>query len=160
LSKALKGMKINKKGMEVIIKAFGELSVNELYELLQLRSEVFVVEQDCVYQDLDGKDTKALHIIGKKDEKIVAYTRCFKPGVYFEEASIGRVDVNQKYRKYKLGHAIMKASIEAIKDHYHTKKIKLSAQTYLVKFYESHGFHAVGIGYLEDGIPHIAMVKV
>lgn len=145
--------------MEITVKTFDELTTYELYELLQLRTEVFVVEQDCVYQDLDGKDTKALHIIGKKGEKIIAYTRCFKPGIYFEEASIGRVVVDQKHRKFMLGHEIMKASIEAIKDHYKTEKIKLSAQTYLMHFYESLGFQAVGEGYLEDGIPHIAMVK-
>ena len=145
--------------MKVIVKTFDELTNYELYELLQLRSEVFVVEQDCVYQDLDGKDSKALHIIGKKGENIVAYTRCFKPGIYFEDASIGRVVVDEKHRKFKLGHEIMKASIKAIRDHYKTEKIKLSAQTYLAHFYKSHGFHEVGEGYLEDGIPHIAMIK-
>ena len=79
--------------MEILVKHFEELSNYELYDLLQLRTQVFVVEQDCVYQDLDGKDNKALHIIGEKDGKIVAYTRCFGPGIYFEEASIGRVVV-------------------------------------------------------------------
>lgn len=145
--------------MEVIIKTFDELTLYELYDILKLRTEIFVVEQDCVYQDMDGKDSKALHVIGKKGEKIVAYTRCFKPGIYFEEASIGRVVVDQKHRKFKLGHEIMEASVKAIKDFYKTEKIKLSAQTYLIKFYESHGFHEIGEGYLEDGIPHIAMTK-
>ena len=146
--------------MDITVKLFDELTLNELYDLLQLRSEIFVVEQDCVYQDLDGKDSKALHVIGKKEGKIVAYTRCFRPGIYFEEASIGRVVVKASERKYGYGHDIMKASVEAIKNTYNTENIKLSAQTYLVNFYESHGFLAIGEGYLEDGIPHIAMIKV
>jgi len=145
--------------MIITIKKFKDFTVNELYDVLQLRSEVFVVEQDCVYQDIDGKDQNALHIIGKKEGKVVAYTRCFKPGYYFEEAAIGRVVVTMDQRKYGYGHDIMKASINAIKKEFETEKIKLSAQTYLIKFYESHGFKTIGEGYLEDGIPHIAMVK-
>ena len=145
--------------MNISIKKFNELSLNELYQILQLRSEVFVVEQDCVYQDIDGKDDKALHIIGEVNGEIVAYTRCFDKGFYFEEAAIGRVVVKDNQRKSGYGHQIMKASIEAIKDHFGTEKIKLSAQQYLIKFYESHGFTSIGEGYLEDGIPHIAMVK-
>ena len=145
--------------MDILVKKFEAISIYELYDLLQLRTQVFVVEQDCVYQDLDGKDTKALHIIGKKEGKIVAYTRCFEPGIYFEEASIGRVVVELEQRKYGYGHHIMQASIKAIKTHYKTETIKISAQTYLRKFYESHAFKQVGEGYLEDGIPHIAMIK-
>ena len=145
--------------MNISIKKFNELSLNELYQILQLRSEVFVVEQDCVYQDIDGKDDKALHIIGEVNGEIVAYTRSFDKGFYFEEAAIGRVVVKDNQRKYGYGHQIMKASIEAIKDHFGTENIKLSAQQYLIKFYESHGFTSIGEGYLEDGIPHIAMVK-
>lgn len=145
--------------MEIIVKTFEDLSIHELYDFLQLRSEIFVVEQDCVYQDLDGKDAKALHIIGIKEGKTVAYTRCFMPGIYFEEASIGRVVVEANQRKFGYGHDIMKASVKAIKDHYNTEIIKLSAQTYLKKFYNTHGFIETGEGYLEDGIPHIAMIK-
>ncbi|MFT4699078.1 MAG: ElaA protein [Flavobacteriaceae bacterium] len=145
--------------MEITIKNFSELNIYELYDILQIRSEVFVVEQDCVYQDIDGKDQKALHIIGEKEGKIIAYTRCFAPGDYFENASIGRVVVEISQRKFKYGHDIMKASIEAIKNKYQTNTIKLSAQVYLTNFYESHGFKQVGEGYLEDGIPHIAMLK-
>ena len=140
-------------------KSFNELSTTELYGILQLRSEVFVVEQDCVYQDLDGKDTKALHIFGVKNKKVVAYTRVFKPGDYFKEASIGRVVVAQSERQYKYGYAIMEASIEAVKNKFNTSKIKLSAQCYLKTFYSNLGFSIVGEEYLEDGIPHIAMLK-
>lgn len=144
--------------MEITVKTFKELTIHDLHDLLQLRSEVFVVEQDCVYQDIDGKDKKALHIIGTKEGKVVAYTRCFAPGIYFEEAAIGRVVVDLNERKYGYGHDVMKASLVAIKKRYNTKRIKLSAQTYLIKFYESHGFQTTGEGYLEDGIPHIAMI--
>lgn len=145
--------------MEIKIKIFKELNIDELYDLLQLRSEIFVVEQDCVYQDIDGKDRKALHIIGFKNDKIVAYTRCFDKGFYFEEAAIGRVLVAKNQRKYGLGHEIMKASLKAIKERFETDTIKLSAQQYLIKFYEAHGFKTIGEGYLEDGIPHIAMIR-
>ncbi|MDX1277366.1 GNAT family N-acetyltransferase [Oceanihabitans sediminis] len=143
----------------IITKTFQELSTQELYALLQLRSEVFVVEQNCVYQDIDGKDEKALHVLAYKEGQLVAYTRVFKPGIYFKEASIGRVLVAEKQRKHKYGYAIMESSIEAIKNYYNEKTIKISAQTYLRKFYNNLGFVAIGEEYLEDGIPHIEMLK-
>lgn len=145
--------------LKIQVKKFSELELSELYDILQLRSEVFVVEQDCVYQDIDGKDAEALHVIGYKNNKVVAYTRCFKPGYYFDEAAIGRVVVKNSERKFGYGHEIMKASDKAIQDHYKTSNIKLSAQQYLVKFYECHTYKTTGEGYLEDGIPHIAMIK-
>ncbi len=145
--------------LNIQVKKFSELKLTELYDILQLRSEVFVVEQNCVYQDIDGKDEEALHVIGYKNNKIVAYTRCFRPGYYFEQASIGRVIVKARERKFGYGHAIMQASAAAIRKEFNTTSIKLSAQQYLIKFYESHGYKTVGEGYLEDGIPHIAMVK-
>lgn len=145
--------------MQIKIVTFEELSLQELYNLLQLRAEVFVVEQDCVYQDIDGKDQKALHVLGLEKDELVAYTRIFPPGFYFEEAAIGRVVVKEKYRKNSYGHEILKASVKAIEERFHTGRIKLSAQTYLTSFYENHGFQQIGEGYLEDGIPHIAMLK-
>lgn len=145
--------------MNITIKTFQELTTSELYELLQLRSEVFVVEQDCVYQDIDGKDLKALHVLGEKEGKIIAYTRLFNSGEYFDTPSIGRVVVKENERKYGYGHDLIKASIKAIVDNYNETTITISAQTYLQKFYESHGFKQVGEGYLEDGIPHIRMVR-
>ena len=145
--------------LKVFTKEFSEITANELYAILQLRSEVFVVEQDCVYQDLDFKDQKALHIIGYKNDKIAAYTRIFKPGDYFEKASIGRVVVAKTERKYGFGHVIIDESIKAIENSYRVKSIKISAQTYLKKFYESHGFSKIGEEYLEDNLPHIAMIK-
>ena len=145
--------------MEIEVKNFEELNTKELYALLQMRSEIFVVEQDCVYQDIDGKDERALHIMGWEDGILVAYSRCFQAGDYFDEASIGRVLVRENYRKLGYGHEITKASIQAIKANYKADKIKISAQVYLVIFYESHGFKSIGDRYLEDGIPHIAMLR-
>lgn len=145
--------------MEFLVKNFSELNISELYKILQLRSEVFVVEQDCVYQDLDFKDQKAVHVIGIKNNKIIAYTRIFKPGDYFKEASIGRVIVDAKERKFGYGHDLMKASIKVIQEKFNTLKITISAQVYLKNFYESHGFKKVGDEYLEDGIPHIEMLR-
>jgi len=145
--------------MEIKIKTFNELSLDELYQVLQLRSEVFVVEQDCVYQDIDGKDQKALHVLGFKNKDLIAYTRCFDKGNYFEEASIGRVTVKENERKFGYGHDILKASIDVIESRFKTTRIKISAQKYLTKFYETHGFQQIGEGYLEDGIPHIAMIQ-
>ena len=145
--------------LEIKSKSFNELSTTELYDLLQLRSEVFVVEQDCVYQDIDGKDQKALHILGYSGKALVAYTRIFKPGDYFDEASIGRVVVKETERQHKHGYAIMKASIKAIKTYYNKSEIRISAQTYLMRFYNNLDFKAVGEEYLEDGIPHINMIK-
>lgn len=140
-------------------KTFKQLTIDELYAILQLRSEVFVVEQDCVYQDIDYKDQKALHVLGFKNKKLVAYTRLFKPGDYFDKASIGRVIVVESERKHRYGYDVMEASIKAINDYYEETQIKISAQVYLKNFYNNLGFNAVGEEYLEDGIPHIGMVK-
>jgi len=118
-----------------------------------------VVEQDCVYQDIDGNDQKALHILGTIKGRIVAYTRIFKPGDYLEKAAIGRVVVAADFRKRDFGKAIMQASIAAIENHFNTTAIGLSAQTYLLNFYNDLGFYALGETYLEDGIPHIYMER-
>jgi len=145
--------------LEAIIKSFEELTPQELYRVLQLRSEIFVVEQNCVYQDMDDKDQKALHVLGMKNGKLVAYTRIFKPGDYFENASIGRVVVSRKERQHKYGYDIMNASIKAVNDYFNATKIKIGAQCYLKKFYNNLGFKEVGEEYLEDGIPHIHMIR-
>lgn len=145
--------------LKIQTKYFNELTTEALYDLLQLRSEIFVVEQDCVYQDLDGKDQKALHVLGYEHNQIVAYTRLFKSGDYFEEASIGRVVVSKDKRYLNYGIEIMKASIATIESEFQEKNIKISAQSYLKRFYEKFGFQQVGEAYLEDGIPHMAMIK-
>ena len=143
--------------MEFKVKKFSDFTINELYNVLQLRSEVSVVEQDCVYQDIDYKDQKALHVLGFKDNQVIAYTRIFKPGDYFNNSSIGRVVVKENQRKYGYGHQLVKVSIEAIKKYFKVDDITISAQLYLKKFYEFHDFKKIGEQYLEDGIPHIRM---
>lgn len=141
------------------IKRFKELSLDELYQLLRLRSEVFVVEQNCVYQDIDNKDSKAIHLMGTFDNEIVAYARLFAAGDYFQDASIGRVMVAQKQRQNKWGHELMQQAILGVEAFFQTKTITISAQLYLQKFYESHGFMVVSDVYLEDDIEHIRMAK-
>lgn len=147
--------------MEIVwhIKTFEALTVNELYAILKLRSEVFVVEQNCVYLDSDGKDPLALHVFGKYEDKIVAYSRIFKPGISYDNASIGRVVVSADYRNKKWGKDLMLQSILAIKNHFGESQITISAQLYLKKFYESLGFVPSSEMYLEDDIPHIKMIK-
>lgn len=145
--------------IEFKIKRFNELSLIELYNLLKLRSEVFVVEQNCVYQDLDGKDEKALHVIGYYNNEIVAYTRLFDKGYYFDETSIGRVVVSPKYRDKKWGFQLMQVSIDAVKEYFNETEITISAQQYLTKFYQSLGFVQTSEMYLEDDIPHIQMKR-
>ena len=141
------------------IKRFKELSLSELYNLLQLRSEVFVVEQNCVYQDIDSKDEKALHVLGYYNDELIAYSRLFNKGYYFDEASIGRVVVSTKYRNIKFGHDLMRTAITAIKENFDETAITISAQEYLKKFYESHGFVQTTEMYLEDDIPHVQMKR-
>lgn len=146
--------------MNITTKTFSELTIKELYQILQLRSEVFVVEQNCVYQDVDGKDEKSLHLFGVNNKnKIIAYTRLFKPGDYFKEASIGRIVVAFEERGHGYGHNLMKASIKAIKDRFKCDTVSISAQKQLKSFYETHSFDQIGKEYLEDGISHIKMIK-
>lgn len=141
------------------IKPFTALSAEELYNVLQLRSKVFVVEQNCVYQDIDGKDLKALHLIGVCEDKIVAYARLFRSGDYFENASIGRVVIDPEYRDRKWGHELMREAIAGIRENFGEESITISAQQYLQKFYESQGFAQTSDMYLEDDIPHIEMKR-
>jgi ElaA protein len=138
-------------------KTFDELSTQELYQILRLRSEIFVVEQNCVYQDIDNKDQKALHLFGIVEGEIIAYSRLFKPGDYFEFSSIGRVVVAEKHRDKNFGHELIDQSILEINRRFNVQNITISAQLYLKKFYESHGFVATSETYLEDDIPHIEM---
>ena len=135
------------------VKEWAELSTSEVENIFSLRSEVFVVEQDCVYQDIDGKDQKAKHVLGKKENDIVAYARIFKPGDYFKEASFGRAVVKKTERGKGVGDELVLNCLENISE----KQIKISAQSYLKGFYGKHGFKAEGKEYLEDGIPHTAM---
>ena len=141
------------------IKTFQELTANEIYEMLRLRSEVFVVEQDCVYQDIDNKDQKAMHVLGIKDHQLIAYARIFDSGTYFDLPSIGRILVKEDQRKFNYGHQLVEISIQFVQNNFKEQSILISAQTYLIKFYNSHGFVQQGEEYLEDGIPHVKMLR-
>ncbi len=141
------------------LKAFNELSNYELYEILKLRSKVFVVEQNCVFQDMDDKDTKCLHLMGFTDNVLVAYSRIVPAGVSYAEASIGRVVTDPDYRSKGLGKELMRLSVEKTIEAYGNLPIRIGAQLYLKAFYESMGFAQVSDTYMEDGIPHIEMVK-
>ena len=143
--------------LSIVVKSFEELSKLELYKILRLRAEVFIVEQNCVYQDIDDKDHKAHHVMLLKEESIIGYTRIFNPDDYFDEASIGRVVISQKERHNNYGSDLMNASINFIHNQLQEQVIKISAQCYLEKFYKGLGFIPKGESYLEDGIPHVAM---
>ncbi len=146
--------------MNWITKSFDALSANELYNILRLRSEIFVVEQNCIYQDIDNKDQKAFHFFTEKKGKIIAYTRLFKPGDYYKEAAIGRVIVCNTCRGTGLGHKLIEQSIIKTRELFgENRSIKIGAQTYLKSFYEKHGFKKISKKYLEDGIPHIHMLN-
>ena len=142
--------------MKLEIKPWEKLSREQINEIFSLRSEVFIVEQECPYQDVDGKDETADHIMLRVDNELVGYTRVFPKNTYFKEASFGRAVVKKKDRGEGYGHLIVDKALEHLK----TKKqspIKISAQSYLKDFYSSHGFVAKGEEYMEDGIPHTAM---
>lgn len=139
---------------------FQELGVTRLYQLLQLRSEVFVVEQDCVYQDLDNRDQDALHLLGILDDEVHACVRLLPPGLAYEGyVAIGRVVTSQKLRGSGQGRPLMQQAIAKASEVYPNTPIKLSGQQHLERYYNSLGFQAVGEPYLEDGIPHLAMIR-
>jgi ElaA protein len=141
--------------------SFDELTPTALYELLQLRSEVFVVEQNCVFLDLDGSDAVALHLLGREeggDGTLLAYARFFQPGVKFPEASIGRVTTRPSARGNGLGHELITEAVAALCKHWGPQPIRIGAQARLEKYYTRHGFVDVGKPYMEDGIEHIEML--
>ena len=139
-------------------KYFSDLSNWELYKILQLRNEIFVVEQNCVYQDCDGKDLKAYHYMGWQNDELVAYSRLFEKGIiYTDAASIGRVITAQSIRRQNAGRQLMHHSINEIYRLFGIVPIRVEAQFYLKNFYQSFGFVQTGEVYLEDGIEHISM---
>lgn len=147
--------------MTIEIKSYEDLTKNEFHALIALRIEVFVVEQDCAYQDLDGKDLLSYHLL-LKDEKqqLVGTARILPAGLSYPEISIGRVLTNAQNRNKGLGHAIMKECIEFVQQKWGISvAIKISAQSHLQAFYHQHGFESTGKEYLEDGIPHSEMIK-
>jgi ElaA protein len=142
-----------------LLKKFSELSPYHLYAILQLRNEVFVVEQNCVFQDADDKDQNAWHLMGFADNKLIAYTRLVPAGEIYQQCSIGRVVTSPSVRGRRIGKELMDESIKAVYDVYGIGPIKIGAQFYLKKFYESFGFEQVSDIYMEDGIEHIYMIK-
>jgi ElaA protein len=139
--------------------AFDDLRVAELYEVLRLRSEVFVVEQQCIFQDMDGADQQAMHLLGVQGGELRAYARCFAPGVKFAQASIGRVVSQRSQRGTGLGHALIDQAISAVSQVWGPQPIRVGAQTHLAGFYAKHGFADAGRPYVEDGIPHLEMLR-
>ena len=135
---------------------WSEITTDVLYSILALRSEVFVVEQDCVYQDIDGKDLKAKHLLGYDKGLLVAHSRLLKPGDYFDQYSFGRAVVKKSYRGLGLGDELVKRSIKELGEQ---TEIKISAQYHLEKRYQNNGGVSVGDTYLEDGIPQMAMFR-
>jgi ElaA protein len=145
--------------MQWILKPFDDLTPKELYKILQLRNEVFIVEQNCPYQDCDNKDIYAWHLMGMREERLLAYSRLLAPGISYSESSIGRIVSSPSTRKTGMGKKLMLESIEQIRNLFHTDTVRIGAQLYLQKFYESFGFIRDGEIYLEDNIPHIQMLK-
>ena len=146
--------------MQWIVKTFEELTTTELYTILRLRCEVFVVEQECAFQEMDNYDQQAVHLMGyDADQELVAYTRLFKPGITYDLASIGRVVTSKKVRGTGAGKALMEKSIAMVEELFGKGPIKIGAQQYLTKFYTSLGFVQSSEMYLEDNIPHIKMIR-
>ena len=140
-------------------KTFSELGPFEVYHILQLRSEVFVVEQNCVFLDMDDLDQKSFHLMGSFENKLVAYARILPPGIVYTEPSIGRVVTAPSARKKGLGKLLMEQAIKLVYELYGNTSIKIGAQYYLKEFYSSFGFYRISDVYLEDGIEHIYMLK-
>ena len=138
---------------------FKSLNVESLYEIIQLRQEIFIVEQDCPYIDADGVDLKCIHISGYHNKKLIAYSRIMPPDINYKEASIGRIITKKEFRGHGIGYQLVSISIDEIYKNYGNHPIRLSGQTYARAFYEKLGFIGEGEEYLEDGIPHISLVK-
>lgn len=148
-------------GRQWTLKPFAALTATELYAILQIRNEVFIVEQDCPYQDLDNKDQRCHHLMAWQGEKLVAYTRLVPRGVSYEEyMSIGRVVSSPACRRTGIGKELMHRSIDACYALFGKAPVRIGAQLYLKKFYEDFGFVQTGEMYLEDGIEHIEMTKL
>lgn len=143
--------------MDIKVKRFDELTIDELYDILQIRAAVFVVEQECAYQDVDGKDRNAYHVWVEEDGEIKAYLRVLGKGVAFEDlVGIGRVQTMERGKGY--GDIILDAGIDVVKNRLHEDKVKIEAQVYATGFYKKHGFKIISEEFLEDGIPHVEML--
>lgn len=143
--------------MEIIIKKFNDLEKEELYEILHERSEIFIMEQKILYNDLDRKDYNSYHLMAKKNGKIIGYLRIIEAGISYDEISIGRVLVVRKFRGKKIARKMLKKAIDFVEKNLKEDKITISAQFYLKNFYESLSFEAISSMYIEEGIEHIKM---
>lgn len=142
------------------IKHFSELTTSEFHDVVRLRISIFVVEQNCPYSELDGKDKKSYHLLGRNGiGKMVATARILPPGISYTETSIGRVAIDPAYRGKDNGHVLMKKCIEFITEEFGEVSIRISAQKHLENYYNKHGFISTGKEYLEDDIPHVEMLK-
>ena len=142
------------------IKAFGDLSAREFHDILQVRVNVFVVEQTCPYPELDGKDLLSFHVIGRDPEgKVIATARILPPGISYAEVSIGRVASHPDFRGKGVGHPLLESVLGFIEKQFGAVPVRISAQAYLVNYYEKHGFVSTGKEYLEDDIPHVEMLR-
>jgi ElaA protein len=144
--------------MEIELKHYQDLTKDEFHDMIALRIEVFVIEQDCPYQDLDGLDKDAYHLLLKENHEIIGTLRILKEGINYPEISIGRVVSSPKHRKRKLGHLMMERAMRFIQKELNSDSVRISAQTHLCAFYEKYGFLRTGNDYLEDGIPHSEML--
>ncbi|UHO38412.1 GNAT family N-acetyltransferase [Chryseobacterium capnotolerans] len=141
------------------VKTFEEFTVSELYAVLKARIDVFVIEQNCPYPDLDNYDQKAVHIWAEENGDVLAYCRIFDKGIKYDETSIGRVLTTEKGRGKSLGKLLIKYAVDIIENRFHTSEIRISAQDYLLRFYGDFGFEDTGKKYLEDDIPHTEMIR-
>ena len=141
------------------VKSFQELSLEEFHDIIALRIQIFIIEQNCPYQEVDGKDKLAHHLFFKNEmDEIIAVTRILPQGISYAEVAIGRVVVHEDYRGTGLGNQLMSDSMNFVKDEYGKVPVRLSAQKHLENYYGNHGFKSTGKEYLEDGIPHVEML--
>jgi ElaA protein len=152
-------LRVTTEGISWIWKSYSELRKDELYEILKFRQEIFVVEQQSWYLDVDGLDQDALHFLGTSNNDLVAYERLLAPGAKNLHASLGRILVHEKYRGLGLGHYLVDEGMKKSKNIFPSMLITLSAQEHLEAFYNEHGFTKCGDPYVEDGIPHIEMIS-
>lgn len=140
--------------------AFDELGVDQLYAIVAAREAVFVVEQDCAYQELDGLDPAATHLVGWAETQVAAYLRILAPGVRFSEPSMGRILTTAPFRATGIGRQLVQLGLDHVDEQFKGASVRISAQAHLQKFYGSFGFATVSQPYLEDGIPHVEMLRI
>jgi ElaA protein len=141
-----------------IVKKYNDLTIDELYNILKERVTVFVLEQKCLYPEMDGKDKLAYHLFKEKDGEIIAYLRILPKGTVFNEVALGRVLVHKEHRGSGIARDLIEKAIHVVYDELNEDRIRIQAQEYLLKFYASFGFAAISDTYLEDGIPHVDMI--